>query len=173
MIKLAPCSCRLSLMAFVTIAQLALSGCGWQLAGTMPLSPQLSVVYLNDNLDHDLASALRQQLNARGALVVNSASNALTQFKQLQFDIDHRTLTVDSDGKVAEYELQAVARLSVMRSGYTDPLEVLAKARLRLTNDTVHVLATQSDETRQKQHLMQELARQLLNQITSLTGKSG
>ena len=173
MIKLA----RYSSPALITIvavaALLTLNGCGWQLAGTAPLPPQLKVVHLDDNLDHDLSNALRQQLNTRGVLIVKSSHNALTQLKQLQFDVDRRTLTVDRDGKVAEYELQGIARLSVIRAGYDAPIEVTANTRLRLANDTARVLATQSDETNQTQLLVQELARKLLNQVAILTGKSG
>lgn len=168
MIKLAPCSCRLSLMAFITIAQLALSGCGWQLAGTMPLSPQLKVVHLSNDITHDLSAALAQQLYQHGALLVESSDAALTTVSQTRFDIERRTLTVDSNNYISGYELQGVAHLAVTRSGFQTAQTVSATATVRLNNNITRVIATSDDEAQQTQQLIKELARQLTNKMLRL-----
>ena len=147
-----------------------LSGCGWQLAGSHPLPSALKVVYLSEDISQDLSNALHQHLKLQGALLVTSPDNALSQLRPGQFSIERRTLTVDSNGRIAEYELHGFASLSVLRAGYADPIEVSASAWVRLNNDTARVLATESNAASQTRLLVQELARKLINRLANTTG---
>lgn len=142
------------------------SACSWHLREADSLPVAIKVVYLDHNITQKLSLALSQELSLRGALVVSDATDALITLKQVDFDIERRTLTVNADSKVAEYELVGIAALSALNAQQN--LVIQAEAHRHFLNDTSRVLATQFEESRQRTLIIQELARQLVDQLTQL-----
>ncbi len=122
---------------------LQLSACGFHLRGAVPLPDVMARTYISDGGGSALYYEVENAILGAGASVVDSAaaSSAVLTLHQQRFD--RRVLSVDTQGRAAEYELalqvvfslqgsagQLIAdneRVNVIRDYSFDPDNVLAK----------------------------------------------
>ncbi|MEM7279024.1 MAG: LPS assembly lipoprotein LptE [Pseudomonadota bacterium] len=136
----------------------ALSGCGFQLAGTEQIAPELGATYLETDDEYSefyrkFSAALRQ----RGVILVTERAKARSIFRLKEDETGQRVLSVSAQNVPREYEVYyAIAYdLSVdgaIRSGAND---------LTLTRDytwsEAQVLGKQREETVLRSALVDEL----------------
>lgn len=131
------------LLLFPLAVSLLLNGCGFQLRGAVDLPPVMARTYVAGGAGTDLYYELENALLNSGAEVVDAAAAATAVLSLQSQRLERRVLSVDSEGRAAEYELtlQVVfslkegsgrriadnERLSIVRDYSFDPDNVLAK----------------------------------------------
>lgn len=133
---------RLRLAAVLCCVAL-LSACGFQLRGSGAISPLLEQTFVSGGDNRELFYELESALYAAGARVVSSAEGASAVLTLERQRFERRVISVDTQGRAAEYELALLVeyslrdragsrladreRLSVIRDYSFDPDSVLAK----------------------------------------------
>lgn len=134
----------LVLLLFPLTISLLLSGCGFHLRGAVELPAVMERTYVAGGAGSDLYYELENALLAAGAEVVDSADSATGVLTLQRQRIDRRVLSVDTQGRAAEYELalqvafslrdsagKLIAdneRVSIVRDYSFDPDNVLSKS---------------------------------------------
>lgn len=89
-----------------TLLSAALTGCGFKLRGDYFLSPQLQTLYLSSVDQHgELTRIVKEHLLLNNIKLVKKTFPNVPEIKILKDSLDRRTLSVFSNGQVAEYEL--------------------------------------------------------------------
>jgi LPS-assembly lipoprotein len=91
-----------------------LSGCGFHLRGSHALPAEMSVTYIQSgdpfgSLVDDFADALRTQ----GVQVTEDRAAATAVLRIIENNVGRKVLSVNTRGKVLEYEVRQVLRFSV------------------------------------------------------------
>ena len=150
-----------------TLTLSMLIGCGWHLRGVTPLPDGYRVLYIQGG-GNDIRQALRQQLEFNGAIITASAADAPVQLIIEEYDVEKRTLSVNTSGQVAEYELNALLSASVVRQLDDEKQSFEVNARRTLSNDVNNVVATQQEETQTREDLKTDLITRLIRRLQSL-----
>ena len=91
-----------------------LSGCGFHLRGSDVLPAEMSVTYIQSgNPFSSLVDEFTAALRARGVQVTENLSEATAVLRILDNDKEREVLSVNTSGKVLEYELSQTVRFSV------------------------------------------------------------
>lgn len=147
-----------------------LAGCGFHLAGTRPLPPQLEKVYIDVVARYrvsepPLETALRTRLLRQGAEVLEEAQGASAVLKLTHLKEGRQVLSVGPDGKAQEYLLITTVDYE-LRAG-DRPL--VPPGSLRVTRDysfnEEQILAKEAEEARLREFIQDELAELLLLRI--------
>jgi LPS-assembly lipoprotein len=149
-----------------TLTLSLLVGCGWHLRGVTPLPDGYRVLYIQGG--NDIRQSLRQQLEFNGAIITASAADAPVQLIIEEYDVEKRTLSVNTSGQVAEYELNALLSASVVRQLDDEKQSFEVNARRTLSNDVNNVVATQQEETQTREDLKTDLITRLIRRLQSL-----
>lgn len=144
-----------------------LVGCGWHLRGVTPLPDGYRVLHIQGG-SADIRTALRQQLEFNGAIITASAADAPVQLIIDEYDVEKRTLSINSNGQVAEYELNAMLSASIIRTLNEDKRSFNVNARRTLANDVNNVVATQQEESQTREDLKTDLITRLIRRLQSL-----
>jgi LPS-assembly lipoprotein len=92
----------------------AVSGCGFHLRGSDVLPAEMSVTYIQSgNPFNSLVDEFAEALRARGVQVTENLSEATAVLRILDDDKGREVLSVNTSGKVLEYELSQTVRFSV------------------------------------------------------------
>jgi len=105
---------RQLLYLLVVLVAVTQSGCGFHLRGSEALPPEMAVTYIQSanpfsTLVDDFAAALR----ARGAKVTERLEEATAVLRIQENDKERDVLSVNTSGKVLEYELRQTIQFSV------------------------------------------------------------
>jgi LPS-assembly lipoprotein len=140
------------------------TACGWQLRGMTELPTSVQIMTLESQASTRFTQRLKQQLEFNGVVFPSDAS-ANVRLMIAPIAIKKLTLSVNSLGQAAEYELNAElnARLIQLEEG-TEANWVISGRRV-FSNDINSVIATQSEEKIQRQELENDLIRQLMNRL--------
>jgi LPS-assembly lipoprotein len=160
--------------AFAVLAlALALAGCGFHFAGSRPLPPALTSVYIDVVTPYSVSkppieAALRSRLLRRGARVAGSLGAARTILRITELKESREVLSVDPFGKAVEFKLTTRVHYEVAETG-RDPLppDVLQVSRDYSFN-AQQVLAKEAEEQRLQQFMQDELAELLLLRLEAL-----
>lgn len=166
-----PFSCAVSARLLPALIGLfALSACGFHLAGTRPLPPQLDKVYIDlvaryRVSDPPLETALRTRLLRQGADVTKDAKGATTVIRLTNLKEGRQVLSVGADGKAQEFLLITTVDYEVRSGG--QPL--VPPGNMRVTRDysfnEEQILAKEAEEARLREYIQDELAELLLLRI--------
>lgn len=152
------------------IAALLLSGCGFHLAGSRPLPPELHAVYIDVITPYSVAeppleAALQRLLQRRGARIVDNVGPGVTVVRLSGLSEGREVLSLGTDGKALEYQLITSVNYAV----FTDAKPLVAPGTLRLTRDygfnAQQVLAKEAEEERLREFIQGELAELLMLRI--------
>lgn len=142
-----------------------LTACGWHLRGVTPLPKEYRVLFLQSQGGSSFDQQLKLQLEFNNVLLTESADDAPAILQIDAVEIERRTLSVSSAGKVAEYELNGRLNARLLHLVRDSELDLQVKARRSFTNDINNVVGTAGEESKQKSELEKELVRKLMRRL--------
>lgn len=151
-----------------TAVLLLLTACGWHLRGVTPLPAEYKVLYVQGEEESALYHKLVQQLEFNNVLVTESLEDAPMLMTLEEYEVDKRTLAVDSNGRVSEYELNGLLIVILERQLTGEKVELEVTSRRTLANDINNVVATQTEETTLRNQIDSDLVNKLLRRMQSL-----
>ena len=151
-----------------TAVLLLLTACGWHLRGVTPLPAEYKVLYVQGEEESALYHKLVQQLEFNNVLVTESLEDAPMLMTLEEYEVDKRTLAVDSNGRVSEYELNGLLIVILERQLTGEKIELEVTSRRTLANDINNVVATQTEETTLRNQIDSDLVNKLLRRMQSL-----
>jgi len=146
-----------------------LTACGFKLRGDVELPPILQETYIeSQNPFTGMARALRVELEAAGARIVDSSEQATAVLKIVNERSEMRILSVGSTGKASEYELfNEVSFQLTDRSGKM----LIEQQNLRMIRDLVfdenQLLGKVSEAEQLHAQMRRSLARQIFTRINT------
>lgn len=152
---------------------LALAGCGFHWAGSRPLPPALSSVYIDVVTPYrvskpPLEASLSSRLLRRGAKLSGTFGGARTILRITELTEGREVLSVDPFGKAVEYKLTTKLKYELIDSGRV----VLTPDSIQVSRDysfnAQQVLAKEAEEARLQAYMQDELAELLLLRIEAL-----
>ena len=140
---------------------MALAGCGFHPRGGSELPFEMAVTYISSaqpyaSLVDDFSTALR----ARGGRVTRDRSEATAFLNILSDTADKRLLSINTDGKVLEYETRQTIRFSVITS---DNLVLLEEGEVSMSKGYLYSSSDILGKQREDRVLQQTLQRNLVN----------
>lgn len=160
---------RWLLYSLLVPVSLTLSGCGFQLRGSVELPDTLQSIALEGTPSvGPLAVDVRNALNRVGGSVVESASLAESVIVVTRDDVTRNVLSVNSSGQANEYELnyQLGFRLESPAGDVLVPNQTVSLFRQYLFNpDTV--LAKSDQEARLTREMRQSAVNQMLLRLST------
>jgi LPS-assembly lipoprotein len=153
-------------MKYLILSTLVLltSACGWHLRGITQLPPSVQVMTLESQASNRFTQRLKQQLTFNGVVFPSDAS-ANVRLMIAPIAVKRLTLSVNSLGQAAEYELNAQLKVRLVQLEEGTDVEWQISGRRVFSNDINSVIATQSEEKTQRQELENELIRKLMNRL--------
>ncbi len=146
---------------------MTLSACGFRLAGTRPLPPLLQSVNVEFITPYRVSeppmeSAMRANLQRRGASISEEAKAGVTQIVLSNLDESRQVLSVGPDGKALEFRLVTRVQYEVRRDGVVlvPPGSLLATRDYSFEPE--QVLAKEAEEARLRDFIQTELAELLM-----------
>ena len=85
-----------------------------------------------------------------------------------EYEIEKRTLAVDSNGRVSEYELNGLLLATLERHLTGEKIEIEVTSRRTLANDVNNVVATETEEAQVRSQIDADLVNKLLRRLQSL-----
>ena len=152
---------------------MTLTACGFHFAGSRPLPPALTSVYIDVVTPYSVSkppieAALRSRLLRRGARLPNSLGAARTILRITELTESREVLSVDPFGKAVEFKLTSRLRYEVSETGR----EPLTPDTLLVSRDysfnAQEVLAKEAEEQRLQAFMQDELAELLLLRLEAL-----
>jgi LPS-assembly lipoprotein len=155
-------------LSLIWLAVITLSACGWHLRGISPIPDGYRILYLQGSGNTGFDQALNQQLQFNGVVLTEHAVDAPAQLVIQSYEIERRTLSLSTNGQVAEYELNG--RLSALLSRPENGIntEILVRSRRTLSNDVNNVVATANEERQQRSAIEKDLASKLLRRLQGI-----
>ena len=150
-----------------------LAGCGFHWAGSRPLPPALTSVYIDVVTPHrvsrpPLEGALSSRLLRRGARLAGSLGGARTILRVTELTESREVLSVDPFGKAVEFKLTTRVRYELIEAANV----VLPSDTIQVSRDysfnAQQVLAKEAEELRLQSFMQDELAELLLLRIEAL-----
>jgi LPS-assembly lipoprotein len=148
----------------LTLLIMATTACGWHLRGVTQFPPSVQVMTLESQANNRFTQRLKQQLSFNGVVFPSDAS-ADVRLIVSPIELKKLTLSVNSLGQAAEYELNALLKVRLVQLEQDTDVEWQIKGRRVFSNDINSVIATQSEEKTQRQELENDLIRKLMNRL--------
>jgi LPS-assembly lipoprotein len=145
----------------LTALVLITSACGWQLRGVVVLPTSVQVMTLESQASNRFTQRLRQQLLFNGVTFPEDAS-AQVRLQIEPIKIERLTLSVNSTGQAAEYELNAELNARLIDLENDIDISWNISGRRTFNNDVDSVIGTASEEKIQRQEIEDDLIRKLM-----------
>lgn len=158
---------KLCTSALLALSLLLLQGCGFQLKQGATVPSSLSPIAIGGLAEyHDLRTALTQLLSASDISVVKS--DAATYLRIKAYESERRVLSVDGNGKVAEYELHEGARFDLVASDGKQLIEEqIVSTKQTYLNSETEVLGKQQEEEALRKDMRRNLADRIIRRLDS------
>jgi LPS-assembly lipoprotein len=154
----------------IALVILTTTACGWHLRGITKLPSSVQIMTLESQANNRFTQRLKQQLTFNGVVFPSDAS-ANVRLMIAPITIKRLTLSVNSLGQAAEYELNAELTVRLIQLEEGTDTEWNISGRRIFSNDINSVIATRSEEKTQRQELENDLIRQLMNRLKQSTLK--
>jgi len=146
---------------------LLIQGCGFHLRGEVALPSAISPVHIQGLGTYDnLRTELTQLIGSNGISVAERKGEANTLLRILSHNSDRRTLSVDANGKVAEYELHEGVTFDLLNR---DGSERVAKQSVSVIQTYINseelALGKQQEESTLRREMQRDLANQILRHL--------
>lgn len=145
-----------------------LSGCGWHLRGVTPFPAEYRVLYLESQAGVNFDRQIKMQLEFNNVLLTERANDALAVLSIKELDIEKRTLSLTSNGQIAEFELNGRLTATLKRNDRDAEVVLEVQGRRRVSNDINNVLGTAAAEKQQRSELDKNLANKLMLRLQRL-----
>jgi len=147
-------------LAWLLVAWL-LAGCGFQLRGSAALPAEMAVTYIQSNqplstLVDDFATALK----ARDVSVTGQRAHATAVLRILDNEVEKRVLSVNTAGKVLEYELRQTVTFAVATAA-NQPL--MEEQSVTLSRDYLYSNTDILGKQREDEQVRRTLQRNVVN----------
>jgi len=152
---------------------LLISACGWHLRGITPLPAEMKVLHLQSQAGTAFNQSLKLQLEFNGVFLTENAADAPSILQIDAVDIERRPLSISSNGRVSEYELNGRLNARLLRPLQESEVQYELKARRRYTNDINNVTGTANEAREQRKALEQDLVSKLLRRLQKTQFKNG
>lgn len=154
---------------FAVVLILIISGCGFHLRGQVPLPEYLDKPYVKGN-DLELVQALESELLALSARPKNTIVDASSVLELLRASYLREVGSLDRRGKVTGYVLKYEVVYRVLTPDRKTLIEdtILTLSR-SLDYDRGEVLQLQRDERLLRDELVDELAKQIVKRILTIS----
>jgi len=152
--------------AVLVLCLLLLQGCGFHLKQSATISNSISPIAIGGLGEyHGLRVALTQLLSANDISVV--AQDATTVLRIKAYESERRVLSVDGNGKVAEYELHEGVIFDLIASNGS-PLtkEQHVSTQLTYLNSETEVLGKQQEESALRKDMLHNLADRIIRRLS-------
>ena len=160
------------LMARVVLAGLfcMIAACGFHPRGSSSLPTEMAVTFISSGQPYSsLVDDFSEALRAHGGRVTRQRDDATATLNILADTIDRRLLTINTDGKVLEYEIRQTLRFSVdtgdMRPLLAEQEVSMGKSYLYISTD---ILGKEREDRVIRQTLQRNLVELALLRITAL-----
>lgn len=152
-------------------ASLALGGCGFQLEGAETLPQIMAATYLqSDSPNSEFFSSLRAALRGRGLELASSPNQAGALLIISEDTTGQRVLSVSARNTPREFEVYYAVTVS-LQAGAERLMDAESLVATRsYTYDETEVLGKSNEERVLRRALADDLARQVLRRIASLSG---
>ena len=156
-------------MFLVGCLAVSLSACGFQLRGSAALPEEMSITYIKSekpygSLIDDFAEALR----THHVKITEDRSEATAVLEIIHDELDKDVLSVNSSGKVLEFQLRQSIQFAVTTS---DQLPLLEPQGVTMTRDYLYsntdVLSKEREEIVVRRALQRELVNLAMLRITA------
>ena len=146
-----------------------LAGCGFQLRGTAALPEEMSVTYIRCNNPYSsLVSDFADALRTYHVTVTEKRGEATAILDIIDEQQEKNVLSVNTSGKVLEYQLQQTIHFDVKT---IDNLPLLEPQRVSMTRDYLYsntdVLSKEREEVVVSRNLQRELVGLAILRITA------
>jgi LPS-assembly lipoprotein len=151
----------------VLLLSLLLAGCGFHLRGQLDLPRPLEAAYISGvPRSSPLAQEVAFIVTGAGGRVVDDPAAASGRLAILGEDYDRRVLSVDSSGKVSEYELRYAIRYALHGpDGAVIVPEQSVSGTRSYRFDPVNVLGTGEEEAVLREELRRQTVTQMLRRL--------
>jgi len=157
----------------VTLA-LALSGCGFHLAGSGTLPGAMQTTYLESSEPRsEFSRSLRDELRRRGLQLADSAAAAGARLIISEDTSGQSVLSVSSRNIPREYEVYYAVTFELLAEGRTLVESESLVARRNYTFDETQVLGKEREASQLRQALAEDLARQVIRRIEAYAASRG
>lgn len=153
-----------SLLFFIVVTSLITSGCGWQLRGMQADKMSLPKIEVMSKDNYSpVTRSIREALQRRDSNVDTGTSYRLQILKE---DVDKRAVTYNANGTPAQYEMTLNVTYAIQHFGATDVDLPRQTATHRIFDfDPRNVVAKAEEERALLQHMRQQLANRLIDEI--------
>lgn len=152
-------------LGLLLATSLLMSACSWHLRGEYQPSSAYQSISLESQTSPELTRILRRQMELRGwdLVSINAAAEMLVE----PVVYERRSLTINSQGQVASYELSAELTAEIHHRELGDSRIIVSAVR-RFDNDVNRVIATATEEAGQKRAIQNELVERLLLRLGAM-----
>ena len=170
-LKISPVNYRVCLQLLLLVS--VLSGCGFQLRGSLELSDDISPLYLKSNSSFELARELKLLLATNNVTQTDKPAKANYQLILVREKKSRRVLTVDGDGRAKEYLLTYTIdySINVKDAAQQDVIESISLKR-SLLFDTEAVLAVTNESEILYKNMQRDAARLILLKLQTRARKA-
>lgn len=158
---------RWCLITLVPFMLLLVSGCGFQLRGSVELPPEMEQTFLTGvTVDSAMGGEIRNALKRAGGTVVAEQGAATAILVIHDEGILKTVVGVDSGGKASEYELRLTLSYSLLDSEEKSLVEQQSVRVVRqLLYDSANVLASGTEEAQLRRDMQRSAVRQMINRL--------
>ncbi len=160
---------QLFILLCITGLVLQTVGCGFRLRGSVNVPPELKAVHIAGIAEYaQLAQELKKVLQRSDSQVFSTASAATSIITISNEGFKRRVLTVDAQGRAAEYELKYQFTFQITKR---DAEIMVVSQDIELTRDyrfdPENVLATDAEEEQIRREMVQFSVRQMMRRVES------
>lgn len=139
----------------------AISGCGFHPRGSSALPSAMAVTYIKSGQPYgSLVDDFSAALQAQGGRITRQRSEATAVLHIVSNEIEKRVLSVDTAGKVLEFEVRQTIRFSVETS---EKLPIVEQQEISLARDYIFSSAEALSAEREDKIIRKALQRNLVN----------
>ena len=139
----------------------AIAGCGFHPRGSSALPSEMAVTFIKSGQPYgSLVDDFSAALQAQGGQVTTLRSEATAILHIVSNEIEKRVLSVDTAGKVLEYELRQTVRFSVETS---EKLPLIEEQEVSMARDYIFSSAEALSTEREDKIIRKTLQRNLVN----------
>lgn len=148
---------------------LLVAGCGFQIQGALTIPPEMARTYISvDDKNSQFYRALREQLQAAGIDIVDSAAASAATLSITFDETDQRVLSVSARNVPTEYEVYYTIRYGI-DDGARNLLQPQTLTVTRnYTYDSRLVLGKAREEELLRKAIVEDLVRIVMKQIARL-----
>ena len=155
---------------FIGLSLMAVAGCGFHLRGTANIPVSLQIMYVQGvSMQQGLGLELKRGLTRNGVTVINGYQEGRAVLTILSNKFERRVLSVGSDAKVSEYELNGIVTFKVSDGEgkvLSDSQTVEAQRDYQFDQD--QVLGKDEEERLLQEQLNQQLVQSILRRLSVL-----